>query len=171
MSDSEEKAEGDRPYLIFSSGGEKYAVESSSVKEIVRNNTIYPVPFAPAYVKGIINWYSSPVAAVDWSMFLGQEEQTGRKETIFLVLNKDYDDIALLVGNVEEFKDTANVTRQLFPKSEDHGSFSGTISWKIPKDGAEGADEEDESAETVQMVPLLDLAAATEKIRRDLENG
>ena len=152
MSDSEEKAEDDWPSLIFSSGGEKYAVESSSVKEIVRNNTIYPVPFAPAYVKGIINCYSSPVAAVDWSLFLGQEEQARRKETIFLVL-KDCEDIALLVGNIEEFKYPAEVTRQLFPQSEEHGSFSGTISWED------------------KMVPLLDLEAATEKIRGDLENS
>lgn len=152
MSDSEEKPEDDWPYLIFSSGDEKYAVESSSVKEIVRNNVIYPVPFAPAYVKGIINCYSSPVAAVDWSMFLGREEQVKRKETIFLVL-KDCDDIALLVNNIEEFKYTAEVTRQIFPQTEEHGCFSGTISWEN------------------SIIPLLDLKAATDKIRGDLENS
>ncbi len=152
MSDSEEKTEDDWPYLIFKSGEERYAVESSAVKEIVRNNHIYPVPFAPPYIKGIINCYSSPIAAVDWSVFLGKEEETQRKETIFLVL-KDCEDTALLVRGIEEFKLTKDVTKQLFPQSEDHGCFSGTISWEE------------------NIVPLLDLKAAVEKIRRDLANS
>ena len=152
MSDSEETTDDGWPYLIFRSGGEKYAVESSSVKEIVRNNTIYPVPFAPAYIRGIINCYSSPVAAVDWSLFLDKASTKGRKETIFLVL-KDCEDTALLVDFIEEFKYTQEVTKQIFPQSEEHGCFSGTISW----DG--------------NIVPLLDLQAAVTKIRGDLENS
>lgn len=152
MSESEENTDEGWPYLIFSSGEEKYAVESSSVKEIVRNNTIYPVPFAPPYVKGIINCYSSPVAAVDWSLFLGKEETKKGKETIFLVL-KDCDDTALQIGGIEEFKYTQEVSKQLFPQSEEHGCFCGTISWED------------------KMVPLVDLKAAVGKIRRDLENS
>ncbi len=152
MSVSAENTDGDWPYLIFSSGGERYAVESSSVREIVRNNSIYPVPFAPPYVKGIINCYSSPVAAVDWSCFLGKEDQEARKETIFLVL-KDCDDLALLVCGIEEFKHTKEISKQLFSKSEDRGYFSGTISWEE------------------KIVPLLDLKTIVDKIRGDLENS
>ncbi|MBQ9538296.1 MAG: chemotaxis protein CheW [Treponema sp.] len=150
MNDSEKMDADDWPYLIFSSGGSRYAVESSSVKEIVRNNTIYPVPFAPPYLKGIINCYSTPVAAVDWAMFLGNMEEEKRKETIFLVL-KDCEDIALLVWGIEEFKYKSDLTKQQFPQTEEHGCFSGTISWDD------------------NMIPLLDLKAALEKIRGDLE--
>lgn len=152
MSESNEQTDDDWPYLIFSAGGEKFAVASSSVREIVRNNSIYPVPFAPPYVRGIINCYSSPVAAVDWISFLGKEGTNPRKETIFLVL-KDCEDIALLVWGIEEFKYTREITKQLFPESEEHGCFSGTISWGN------------------NMVPLLDLNAAVTKIRGDLENS
>ncbi len=152
MSVSIENTDGDWPYLIFSSGGERYAVESSSVREIVRNNSIYPVPFAPPYLKGIINCYSNPVAAVDWTCFLGKEDQSNRKETIFLVL-KDCDDLALLVWGIEEFKYTKEISKQLFSKTEDRGFFLGTISWEN------------------NMVPLLDLKATVDKIRGDLENS
>ena len=117
MSDSNEQEDDDWPYLIFSSGRERYAVESSAVREIVRNNSIYPVPFVPSYVRGIINYYSTPVAAVDW------------------------------------FKYKHEVSKQLFPKAEEHGCFSGTVSW-------EGS-----------IVPLIDLKAAVGKIRGDLEKS
>ncbi len=152
MNKSEESTGDEWPYLIFIAGSEKYAVESSSVREIVRNNNIYPVPFAPSYIKGIINCYSTPVAAVDWLSFLGKNETNPRKEMIFLVL-KDCDDIALLVWGIEEFKYTTEITKQLFPESEEHGCFSGTISWGK------------------NMIPLIDLKAAVEKIRGDLENS
>lgn len=138
------------PYLVFTAGEEKYAVDSSCVKEIVRNNQIYPVPFAPPYIVGIINCYSNPVAAVDWALFDGKEAEK-RKEDIFLVL-KDCEDTALLVSAVDEFKYEKEISKQDFAKSEEHDIFSGTISWND------------------SIIPLVDLKAVIAKIKRDLEN-
>ncbi len=162
MSDNEEKV---WPWLIFTSGGSKYAINSSAIKEIVRNNTIYPVPFVPKYVIGIINCYSSPFAVVDFSLLenpdiakseeddildLNLDEKEEEEEKIFLVL-KDREDVTILVSNIDKFQNQEDVTVQNFSPNDDK-HFLGTITY-------------DDT-----IVPIVDIEYMMDKIRGDIES-
>jgi purine-binding chemotaxis protein CheW len=54
-----------RKYMIFSVGGERYAVPLSHVKEVIGLTKITPVPNKPSYFKGLVNLRGQIVAAFD----------------------------------------------------------------------------------------------------------
>ena len=136
-------------WLIFKAGKQSYAINSSAVKEIVRNNLIFPIPFAPDYLKGIINCYNSPIAVIDFAMLQGEEAQTKR---MFLVL-KDKQGLAFQISDVEEFQSGSSTNAQDFANQNELPFFSGTLSCKD------------------KLIPLIALEHIIDKVRTDLENS
>mgnify|MGYP002624852124 CR=1 FL=1 len=139
----------DQAWLIFKAGKQSYAIDSSAVKEIVRNNLIFPIPFAPDYLKGIINCYNSPIAVIDFALMQGEEAQTKR---MFLVL-KDKQGVAFQISDVEEFQNGASTNAQDFANQNEMPFFSGTLSCKD------------------RLVPLIATEHIIDKVRADLENS
>ena len=136
-------------YLVFKCGGENYAIDSTEVREILRNNEVYPMPFVPEYIPGVINSYGLPYAVLDFCRFLGHEEVDS---PLFLIL-KNQDNISLQVSEIQEFHSKEDVEVQTLGNTEDASWFTGAISF----DG--------------QSAPVLDVASIIEKVRSDLENS
>ena len=66
--EEEKKSAGEsKSWLIFNCLSDSYAIESSCVREILRNNVVFPVPFVPSYVKGVLNFYGKPFAVIDFA--------------------------------------------------------------------------------------------------------
>ena len=86
-------------WLTFVVGQDKYAILSSDIKEILRNNDIFYIPFVPDYIKGVINSYGIPYAVFDVSSFLGRGKLTSR---LYIIL-KDSNNLALQVDELLEF--------------------------------------------------------------------
>ena len=135
-----------KAWLVFRSGEERYAIDSCMIQEIVRNNEIFPIPFAPPFIKGIINCYSVPVAVIDFSILLGKKETQGK---IFLHL-KDVSSASIQVTDVEEFIDDAEVSHSDFSNREDMPFFAGAIIYNK------------------QTVPVLDTDAVLQKVKERL---
>ena len=150
QSESQKAAQKDNKsltWLVFTAGDETYAIDSSEVKEIVRNNEIYPMPFVPSYVKGVLNCYGDPYAVIDVSEFLGMEAQ---KSQLFMILNNE-NKLSFQITDIQEFHNAANVTTQKLAENSDASFFSGAISF------------DDVTA------PILNSAGVIDKIRGDLE--
>ncbi|MCH5295069.1 MAG: chemotaxis protein CheW [Treponema sp.] len=134
-------------WLVFRSGGENLAIESSEVREILRNNEIYPLPFMPAYIKGVLNSYGDPYAVVDMAQFLGNESPDDR---MFMILNNE-NNFALRITDIQEFHSNADVTMKNLSDSSESSYFTGAITF------------DDVTA------PILSIKGILERIKADLE--
>jgi len=58
-------------FVIFNVGGNIYASYGSDVREILPDREIYPVPFLPDYLPGLINVRGDIESVIDICVFLG----------------------------------------------------------------------------------------------------
>lgn len=140
---------GESAWLVFTVGSENYALKSSSIREILRNNEIYPMPFVPSYIKGVLNYYGEPYAVVDIQALSGGEKLDGR---LFMIL-KDQNKISLQVSEIQEFHSDKDVIKQKLQNNQDSTFFSGAITFDSI------------------TAPIINIKGITEKIRVDIENN
>ncbi len=142
-----------KTYLVFKSACENsshyayYAVESSRVKEVVRNGEIYKLPFVPQYIRGVLNFYGKPYAVVDFAKI---RDLDFTQENLFLVLN-DKGEVAIQVSEIYEFFSDADVIIQEISSKNDGSFFSHSIF----------IDQ--------FITPVLDVDAILSKVRKDVE--
>jgi len=58
-------------YLIFSLSGRRYAFDLAQVAEVVERPATCPIPLAPPYYHGAMNFHGTIVAVMDLAAFLG----------------------------------------------------------------------------------------------------
>lgn len=138
--------------LIFDAGSRTYAADATKVREILRNDEIFPVPFVPKYIKGVINYYGRPYAAVDFSLFQNDKQQNSR---LFLILN-DENDVAIQISDVREFQTLKEDYLRTIAKTAESAYFSNAIDY-------------DDGIQHI-AVPVLDFESITARIRQDFEN-
>lgn len=154
QTDSEEIDEGQdeknqKTWLLFKSEGGTYAIDSLEIREVLRNHTIYPLPFTPDYIKGVVNYSGKPFAVVDFAILQGLEKTNAR---FFLVLGGD-DDIAIQVMDIVEFYSAEDVEEQILTDRTEADLFSHTIN--IGK----------------VIVPVIDVNALVKKVKVEIENS
>ncbi len=136
-------------WLIFTAGKDTFALEPGEVREIVRNTEIYPLPFVPAYIKGVLNRHGDPYTVVDISSFLGNEELS---ENLFLILNDD-NDIALRISEIREFHTAGENDLKKLSDASRSDYFCGAVSYDLI------------------TASVLNVTGIIGKIRTDLENS
>jgi purine-binding chemotaxis protein CheW len=136
-------------WLIFASGNDFFALESASVREILRNADIYPLPFVPSYIPGVLNRHGDPYAVIDIALFLGNCPVL---QNLFLILNDD-NDMALRISEIKEFYTAEESCLIKLSDATAGDSFSGALRYNDIS------------------VPVLNIRGITEKIRADLENN
>ena len=62
---SEKVKEKKSIWLIFTIGEKRFAIPAETVKEILRDATVFPLPFVPAYIDGILNRYGDPYVVIN----------------------------------------------------------------------------------------------------------
>src|ERR1035437_2729820 len=101
--------EASSQYLIFSLGGEMFAVGILNVKEIIEYGNLTEIPMMPAFIRGVINLRGSVVPVIDLSArFGGKCAEVGRRTCIVIVEVSDADsqhDIGIMVDAVSEVLD------------------------------------------------------------------
>lgn len=136
-------------WLVFKCGEDNYAIDSNEVSEILRNNEIFQMPFVPRYIRGVLNSYGNPYAVIDFSLFLGKQQDDAK---LFMLL-KNRNSLSLQISEIQEFHTDSEVTFQKLSNHEDSDFFSGAISF----DGI--------------TAPVLNIQNILEKIRTDIENN
>lgn len=113
-------------WLIFTIGKNKlYALPASMVKEILRDIPIFPLPFVPDYLKGVVNRYGDPYAVIDPAMLINEEPQN---TSLFIVLNGD-SHTCFQISDVKDFFTTDESDVIHFAQAEMADFFDGTISF------------------------------------------
>ncbi len=93
-------------YLTFTLGGEMYAVETLSVKEIIEYGQVTTVPMMPSSIRGVINLRGAVVPVIDLkARFGGQPTEVTRRTCIVIIEMGGSDEcqvLGILVDTVSE---------------------------------------------------------------------
>ncbi len=85
-------------FLIFAVDGEKHALALQDVVEIMELPEIYPLPIAPLYYSGVMNWHGTPMPILDLAAFYKKTPlNPGNK---ILVLDRKIANLAIRVHAV-----------------------------------------------------------------------
>lgn len=87
-----------RKFLIFSLSGAHYAIDLAQVAEVGDPPQTSPIPLAPAYYNGALNFHGDIVAVMNLALFLDLSGFSTPGKII--VLHKDVASLAFLVDSV-----------------------------------------------------------------------
>jgi chemotaxis signal transduction protein len=91
--------DGAERLIVFSLQGSKYALRLQDVAEVVDPPRIFPMPHAPHYFPGIINFHGNLVSLLDLALFLINMPRNPQGKV--LVLDTRIANLALWVDTVE----------------------------------------------------------------------
>lgn len=135
-------------WLVFSVDEEMFAIEAPVAKEILKNMDIYPLPFVPDFIKGVINRHGDPYTVVDLAAFLGK----GKQDTsLFIVLNLSDNQFCVQITDILDFHTAPENSVIKIADVQDAPFYSGTIEYKN------------------KNIPIIQLDKIYEKIRDDLK--
>jgi purine-binding chemotaxis protein CheW len=95
-----------RQYLTFTLGGEMFAVETLSVKEIIEYGQITAVPMMPPSIRGVINLRGAVVPVIDLKARFGAQPTEVTRRTCIVIIElgsgDDHQVIGIVVDTVSE---------------------------------------------------------------------
>jgi purine-binding chemotaxis protein CheW len=113
-------------YLIFSLGGEDYAVRLPKVREIIRHDTApTTVPAMPAWVSGVINLRGRVIPVIDLAMKFGVPGGPITKRTCVVVMDVSVNGEHSVIGVIADH--VSDVTALSASDIEPPPSFGTTV--------------------------------------------
>ncbi len=85
-------------YLIFSLGGELFAVGTLRVREIIEYGNITAVPMMPAFIRGVINLRGAVVPVIDLNARFGREKTDISRRTCIVILEVQSEEATHVLG-------------------------------------------------------------------------
>jgi len=95
---AEEAPVNELELLAFNVGSEEYAVKLSDMQEIVRSQTITPIPRSPEYLRGVTFLRGKILPVIDLGKRLGLEWESGMLQKI-IVLSASNAPLGILIGS------------------------------------------------------------------------
>lgn len=89
-----------RQYLTFTLGGEMFAVETLSVKEIIEYGQITAVPMMPPSIRGVINLRGAVVPVIDLKARFGTQPTEVTRRTCIVIIELGTGDEHQVIGIV-----------------------------------------------------------------------
>jgi len=93
-------------YLAFTLGGETFAMDIRSIREVIQFGGITEVPLMPTFIRGVINLRGSVVPVIDLSVRFNRPPTTVNHRTCIVILElaqgEDTAELAVMVDNVSE---------------------------------------------------------------------
>jgi purine-binding chemotaxis protein CheW len=104
-----EQVEQRGQYLAFSLGGETFAMDIRSVKEVIQYTDLTEVPLMPAFIRGVINLRGAVVPVIDLSIRFDRPLTEVTRRTCIVILEIIQDEevsvLGIMVDNVSEVLD------------------------------------------------------------------
>ncbi|GAB4061656.1 chemotaxis protein CheW [Uliginosibacterium sediminicola] len=106
-------AAGQRQYLIFSLGGESFAIDILHIKEIIEFSSLTEVPLMPGFIRGVINLRGAVVPVIDLCARFGRGQTEVTRRTCIVIVEltdkgseeRAIHDIGVMVDTVNEVVD------------------------------------------------------------------
>ena len=97
-------------YLIFSLGGELFAVGTLRVREIIEYGNITSVPMMPGFIRGVINLRGAVVPVIDLNARFGRARTEASRRTCIVILEVHSDEDTHVLGIIV---DAVSAVRQI----------------------------------------------------------
>ena len=107
--------DGANRLIVFSLQGNKYALYLRNVAEVVESPRIFPMPHAPLFFPGIMNFHGNLVSILDLGHFLTDTPRNPQGK--IMVLDTGMANLALWVDTVENVG-SADVVLEEYESSE-----------------------------------------------------
>ena len=114
-------------WLVFLIANKKYAVRSSDVLEIIRDVSVYKLPFMPSYIEGVLNRRGDPFTVVNPRSLIGDTETTPPTEPLFMILKQVDDQLSLHISDILLFTEIEDTDLNLIPDANEESYFLGTV--------------------------------------------
>lgn len=92
----------ERQIVVFELGSEQFGIEIANVEGIVKMQEITPVPYAPAYVKGITSLRGSVLPVIDLATRFGMQQSEESKESRIVIVFLGGKKTGMIVSAVSE---------------------------------------------------------------------
>lgn len=93
-------------YLAFTLGGDTFAMDIRSIREVIQFGGITEVPLMPPFIRGVINLRGSVVPVIDLSVRFNRPPTTAAHRTCVVILEltqgEETAELGVLVDNVSE---------------------------------------------------------------------
>ncbi len=97
------KKEIEKLICVFKSGREEYAVSLDDVSEVVKFQSITPVPQMPEHIVGMVNVRGNIYAVLDLAIYFGDVNDSEEEDFQFLiVINNEENKVAIRISNVPD---------------------------------------------------------------------
>jgi purine-binding chemotaxis protein CheW len=113
-------------YLTFRLSGERYAVPLLATREVIPYVESSPVPYTPAYFKGIINLRGQVISVIDLRLKLRLPEAALTAETAIVILDLQ-SPLGVIVDSVDSVVSLKPSEITNLPVAETHGTPCGVI--------------------------------------------
>lgn len=120
-----EESEVTKTWLVFTAGEKKYALLASEVREILRDVPVFPLPFVPEYINGILNRYGEPYAVLDPLPMLGEKSQESK---LYIVLQGE-SHVCLKISEVLLFHSTVESDLKYFSATDSGKFYVGSFAY------------------------------------------
>ena len=131
MSNSEQtNLSSDIELLTFQVGGQEYAIDIMSVREIRGWSNATPLPHAPDFVRGVINLRGTVLTIVDLADRLGMGKTEASERNVIIVVQAEKETVGLLVDAVSDILTISKSELQAPPEmsaENDHSYVSSLI--------------------------------------------
>lgn len=114
-------------WLFFSIAGKKYAMKSGDVLEIIRDVSVYKLPFMPSYIEGVLNRRGDPFTVINPLILISEKETNPPEEPLFLILKRDDDQLSIHISDILFFAEMEEKELNLIPGNDDEDFFLGTL--------------------------------------------
>ena len=117
-------------WLIFLISGKKYAVKSSDVVEIISDLSVYPLPFMPKYVEGVLNRRGEPFTVINPNVILDEDKPEPPEKSLFMIFKRDDDQLSLHISDILLFTKIEDSELKLIPDATEESLFLGTVTYE-----------------------------------------
>ncbi len=149
-------SETNERYLIFEISGSLYGTPLLSVREVIEQQDIKPVPYAPSYFIGIMNLRGKVVSVIDLRKKFKVDETSERDNTYIMILDLDDTSIGVMIDKVISVQEL-NV---------DDVSFLPTVDANIDSDYLIGASRFNDKLITLVELSKLISKEEVDKFRK-----
>jgi len=113
-----------RKVVLFLVEDAVYAFDADEVKEVVLAGEIYPIPFVPAYVSGLINRHGEPHTVIDLKAVLGGGRLDASR---VLIMNNGSDQISFLITDIDKIAEIPEPDVVSLPATDGGALFKGSF--------------------------------------------
>lgn len=127
----------DAGVCLFTVGGRQFALDTSTVGEVIAADSYLPVPMSPGPVIGLFNLRGTPVAIIDLLAVLGEPKAAwgDKKSVSLLVLRTEQTIGALRVDRLDAVLPAGRGQRVMQPA----GTHEAVVGFFEPEQGGRGA--------------------------------